>query len=100
MAIQFIWRNKRHQVSKKILCYKFCFGGLDMINLKSFDYSLKIAWITKLQSDPEWPEFATHANIDRLIWTDVTYHLKLPNNTKNPFLVQCNKSLHKLVFYH
>ena len=56
-----------------------------MINLKSFDYSLKIAWITKLQSDPEWLEFATHANIDRLIWTDVTYHLKLLNNTKNPF---------------
>ena len=85
MATKFVWRNKRHQVHKKILCQKFRHGGLDMINLKSFDYSLKIAWITKLQTDPEWLEFATHANIDRLILTDITYHVKLLIKVKNPF---------------
>ena len=85
MATKFVWRNKRHQVNKKILCQKFRHGGLDMINLKSFDYSLKIAWITKLQTDPEWLEFATHANIDRLILTDITYHVKLLIKVKNPF---------------
>ena len=85
MAVQFIWRNKRHQVNKNILCYKFSSGGLDMINLKTFDYSLKIAWVNKLHSKPEWLDFVTYAKIDRLIWTDVTYHSKLLKNTKNPF---------------
>ena len=85
MATNFVWRNKRHQVNKKVLCQKFRHGGLDMINLKSFDYSLKIAWITKLQTVPEWLEFATHENIDRLIWTDITYHAKLLLKVKNPF---------------
>ena len=56
-----------------------------MINIKNFDYSLKIAWISKLQSDPEWLDFATHAKIDRLIWTDISYHSKLLKSTKNPF---------------
>ena len=85
MAIKFIWRNKRHQVNKNTLCKKFRSGGLDMINIKNFDYSLKIAWIGKLQSDPEWIDFATHAKIDRLIWTDISYHSKLLKSTKNPF---------------
>ena len=61
MAIKFIWRNKRHQVNKNTLCKKFRSGGLDMINIKNFDYSFKIAWISKLQSNPEWLDFAIHA---------------------------------------
>ena len=56
-----------------------------MFDLKSFDFSLKIAWINKLQTNPEWLEFAIHANIDRLIWTGETYHKQLCKNVKNPF---------------
>ena len=45
LSINFIWRGKRHEVNKKVLCYPTQKGGLNMFNLSEFDCSLKIGWI-------------------------------------------------------
>ena len=74
MAIDFIWRKKRHQVNKEVLCHSPVKGGLGLFNLTEFDSSLKIAWLFKLQNEPEWLEFAIYEKVDRLIWTGEKYH--------------------------
>ena len=85
LAYNFIWRNKRHQVSKSTLTRNTEDGGLNMIDIADFDKSLKITWLLKLQnSDPEWKEFATNYKIDRLIWTGELYHKNLLDQTTNP----------------
>ena len=82
----FIWRNKRHEVSKTTLCLDQEHGGLNMFNLIEFDMSLKLTWLKKLYvQSPEWAEFALYYKIDRLIWTGSTYHNYLLKNTLNPF---------------
>ena len=86
IAIKFIWRNKRHEVNKKQLCKSIENGGLGMFNIRQFEGSLKIAWLTKLQkANNDWIEFANYLKMDRLIWTGETYHATLLQKTKNPF---------------
>ena len=58
-AINFVWKNKRHQVSKKTLCTLTNKGGLNMFNIFYFERSLKISWLHKLLfTEPDWKEFA------------------------------------------
>ena len=81
----FIWKGKRHEVSKKTLCLDWEQGGLIMINLKEFDMSLKITWLRKLYTqNSEWSEFASHYRIDKIIWTGTNFHESL-KNIHNPF---------------
>ena len=83
IAIKFIWRNKRHEVNKKQLCKSIENGGLGMFNIRQFEGSLKIAWLTKLQkANNDWIEFANYLRMDRLIWTGETYRATLLQ--KNP----------------
>ena len=85
-AINFVWKNKRHQVSKKTLCTLTNKGGLNMFNIFYFERSLKISWLHKLPfTEPDWKEFALCFKIDRLPWTGLTYHSYLLTNTNNPF---------------
>ena len=85
-AINFVWRNKRHQVSKKTLCTITNKGGLNMFNILYFERSLKISWLHKiLFAEPDWKEFALCFKIKRLPWTGLTYHTYLLKNTNNPF---------------
>ena len=82
----FIWRNKRHEVNKLVLCQEWNKGGLNMLNVQEFDMSLKITWLRKLMMDaPEWEEFASLYKIERLIWTGSNYHTYMSTNIKNPF---------------
>ena len=86
LFFNFIWKNKRHEVNKKVLCLDIEQGGLKMLNLVEFDMSLKITWLRKLHiQTPEWKEFACYYKIDRLIWTGSNYHNSLKNKVKNPF---------------
>ena len=86
MSTTFIWKGKRHKVNKKVLCSTIEKGGLNMINLSEFDYSLKIGWIHKtIFTYPEWIEFALKSKIDRLPWTGTSYHTLLINSAVNPF---------------
>ena len=39
LCINFIWKNKRHEVNKHTLCLPIEQGGLNMVNLKEFDDS-------------------------------------------------------------
>ena len=85
LNFDFIWKKKRHEVSKTTLCLNWDKGGLDMINLKEFDMSLKLTWLRKyLKQSPEWSEFANFYNIDNIIWTGLNYHKSLVN-IHNPF---------------
>ena len=85
IAINFIWHKKRHQVNKEVLCRSPEKGGLGMFNLAEFDFSLKIAWLYKLQNEPEWLEYAIYEKVDRLIWTGENYHKLVLSKTANPF---------------
>ena len=88
LAINFIWKGKRHEVNKKTIYMNLEQGGLQMLNMLDFDNKLKLTWLNKLYSknvQPEWGEFAEYNKIDRLLWTVEKYHVHLLNNTKNPF---------------
>ena len=92
-AINFVWRNKRHQVNKKTLCATSKNGGLNMFNIFDFKRSLKITWLHKvLFSEPDWKEFALCFKIERLQWTGLTY--------KQPLLGQHNSLIYGLVYQY
>ena len=86
MCIDFIWNGKRHQIKKDILYQQVEHGGLNLINLVTFNYSLKITWIRKLTLySPEWAEFAEMYRVDYITQTDILYHNTLIKKCKNPF---------------
>ena len=45
LCTNFIWKDKRHEVNKQTLCLPIEQAGLNMVNLKDFDNSLKITWL-------------------------------------------------------
>ena len=86
LCITFIWNKKRHEVKKETLYKDIEDGGLNMINIVKFDYSLKIMWLRKvLNANPDWIEFPKNYKIDRLVFTDTKYHKVILNKIKNPF---------------
>ena len=86
MLINFIWRNKRHEVSKKIICQTYEMGGLNMVNIVEFDLSLKLTWIRKLlNNDSEWEEIAKENKIDRLPLTGEKHHTDILKSIHHPF---------------
>ena len=85
LSFDFIWKKKRHEVSKTTLCLNWDKGGLDMFNLNEFDMSLKLTWLRKyLTQSPDWSEFVTFYKIDHLLWTGPNYHKTL-TAIQNPF---------------
>ena len=88
LCIDFIWKNKRHELSKEILYRDIKDGGLNMINIKEFECTLKMTWIRRLiKEEPNWIEFAEHYKIDRLLYTKVYYHKTILNNCTNSFWI-------------
>ena len=88
LCIDFIWKNKRHEVSKEILYRDLKDGGLNMINIKEFDSTLKMTWIRRLiKEEPDWMEFAEYYKIDRLLYTEVNYHKTILNKCTNSFWI-------------
>ena len=86
LCINFIWNGKRHQVKKETLYRNTEEGGLNMLNLTEFDFSLKITWLRKLLTpDPDWKEFPINYKIDRLLFTDSKYHTTILSGIKNKF---------------
>ena len=86
MCYDFIWKNKRHEVSKKTLSLDWDQGGLSLINIQEFDNSLKLIWLKKMMGlPPDRLEFALNYKIDRLVWTGSNYHKIIQQNCKNPF---------------
>ena len=86
LFLNFIWKNKRHEINKDLLAEKIDSGGLNMISLQEMDIGLKLTWLRKMvASSPEWLDLAKTYKIDRLITTDTTYHIWLQNYTQNPF---------------
>ena len=86
LLINFIWKNKRHEVSKETLYRDIEDGGLNMINIREFEKSLKLTWLRKfINGTPDWSEFAYNSKIDRLFQTDSLYHQYLLKTSRNEF---------------
>ena len=86
MCTEFIWKGGRHEVSKKTLYRDIKSGGLNMVNIRDFETSLKLTWIRRLISgSPDWTEFAEHYCINQLYQTDEKYHELLQTRVKNKF---------------
>ena len=86
MINDFIWKKKRHEISKQTLYFNYQKGGLNMIDIAEFDLSLKLTWVRKtIQSDHEWSHFALENKIDKLVWTGENYHHQTYLATSNPF---------------
>ena len=85
ILIDFIWKNKRHEINKNTLCLEYDYG-LKMMELSEFDMSLKLTWVRKAITDTfEWSSFADEHKIKRLVWTGERYHNELYQRGKNPF---------------
>ena len=86
LCYKFIWKNNRHEVSKRTITKEIKDGGLKMLNIQEFDRSLKLTWMGKiLNNTPEWVEFAKYYKIDYLLVTDTKYHVHVKNTLSNPF---------------
>ena len=86
ICYQFIWKNNRHEVSKKTITKEIKDGGLKMLNIQEFDRSLKLTWMRKiLNQTPEWAEFTKYYRIDYLLVTDTNYHAHIKKTITNPF---------------
>ena len=63
-------------------------GGLNMVNIRDFESSLKLTWIRRLISgSPDWTEFAEQYCINHLYRTDEIYHNELLTKVKNKFWI-------------
>ena len=86
LLINFIWKNKRYEVSKDTLYRDIKEGGLNMINIREFEKALKLTWIRKLiNGSPDWSEFAYASKIDKVYQTDIIYHKIILESTENDF---------------
>ena len=85
LLINFVWKDKCHELSKKALYLNCDMGGLNMIDIVEFDFSLKLTWVRKtLMGHSEWINFALENKIDRLVKTGENYHQELYLTIQNP----------------
>ena len=55
MFYQFLWNNGPDKIKRVVSTQSKLSGGLDMLDLRQFDKSLKISWIGKLfRKDSKW----------------------------------------------
>ena len=47
----FIWKNKRDKIARKVMINEMQSGGINMIDVKTFNTSMKATWISKLYND-------------------------------------------------
>ena len=83
---RFLWRSKPPKIKKKVLEMDYCKGGLKMVNIFTFEKSLKIKWVRQLNSKHDaWTIIPTKYKIHCLM----EYGNKFPNNllhtVNNPF---------------
>ena len=48
LIVEFMWSNKRHLVSKQVLCMPFERGGLNIVNICNKINAQRIVWISKM----------------------------------------------------
>ena len=46
--VSFIWRYKRDRIARKVMINEMLSGGINMIDVKTFNTSMKAIWISKL----------------------------------------------------
>ena len=86
LCFDFIWGKKRHEVKKDTVYKDIGDGGLKMLNMAEFDFSLKITWLRKLvTADTDWMEFPLKYNIEKLIFTEEKQHKIIIEKNKNKF---------------
>ena len=86
----FIWNDKKPKISKKKLIQNIQEGGLGMVDIQSFIYSLKLSWIRRyLFSDcSSWCIFPQNYGLDSVFLFGSDYGI----NTENKFWKDVFKS--------
>lgn len=84
----FIWQSKVDKVKRDILTQEYEDGGLKMINLNYYIYSLKCTWIRRLiTSETKYKSIFEiyYTNVDNLITRGIEFVRKLKTNKPNKF---------------
>ena len=85
---KFLWNGGPDKVKRTIITQKLENGGLGMIDLKSFEQSLKITWIKRLfMSEAKWKTLivARHPQLKDIHKFGNEFPRIIANNVKNPF---------------
>ena len=83
---RFLWRSKPPKIKIKVLEMDYCKGGLKMVNIFSFEKTLKIKWVKQLNSKQDaWTIIPTKYNIHCLLEYGNKFPKKLLNSITNPF---------------
>ena len=86
ICYKFIWKNNRHEVSKRTINKEIKDSGLKMLSIQEFDRSLKLTRMRKiLNYTTEWVEFIKYYKIHYLLVTDTNYHVHVKNAISDPF---------------
>ena len=90
LFFRFLWDNKPDKIKRDVLCKSIEEGGLNMIDVFSFNKSLKLSWIKRLVStESPWVklfEIITGANVNVINFGDVS--LERNRNKINPFWIE------------
>ena len=90
LLYKFLWNGKPDQVKREIAKQTFVKGGLDMIDFKLFDESLKLSWIRRLnESEAAWVKLAKKAYpfLIHIPKMGDQYMCYILSNFENPFWI-------------
>ena len=86
MFKKFLWNNKIPKFRKDIIENLTNLGGLKMVNLRTFDMSLKLSWIKIISLQREgWAEFPIQMGIHKIIEYGDLYAKRIINKISNKF---------------
>jgi len=110
----YLWDGKNSKIKKSVVCKPYSEGGLQMLNIKTFITALKVSWLKKLRTEPDFRNltlnlYPTLENIDKFgceyanvamarinnsFWKDVLRHYqkvscKCSVSNMDEFLSEC-----------
>ena len=93
-----IWNGKNPKFRKEIMESPIEKGGLGLTDLKTFDKSLKLSWLKRIQFQNEgWAEFPHIYNIQKIVLFGDNYAESLSKNVKNKFWADVAKGAFDLL---
>ena len=83
---RFLWRSKPPKIKKSVLEMDYCKGGLKMVNIFSFEKTLKVKWVKQLcTKNDAWTIIPTKYKIHTLLEYGNKFPQHLLKSVDNPF---------------